>query len=110
MLESNDSVTLLNGAITASENGSAVEVNDFNGVLAYLNVTAISGTSPSMTVALQDSPDGVTWYNAAQFTAVTAVGTQRLVVANVGKYVRASVTLSGTTPSFTTNVQVVGIR
>lgn len=110
MLESNDSVALLDGTVTASENGNAVEVSDFNGVLAYLNVTAVAGTTPSMTVTIQDSPDGVTWYDVSSFTAVTAAGTQRLVESNVGKYIRASIAVSGTTPSFTANVQVVGIR
>lgn len=112
MLEGNDSATVLNGAITATENSSAVQIVDFNGVIAYLNITAASGTDPSMTVTMQDSPDGVTWYNvpSGAFTAATGTGTQRLVLANVGPYVRASVSVSGTTPSFTTSLQVTGIR
>jgi hypothetical protein len=40
---------------------------------AQLNVTAISGTSPSLTVFIQDSVDGANWNDVGSFTAVTAV-------------------------------------
>jgi hypothetical protein len=45
---------------------------------AQLNVTAISGTSPSLTVFIQDSVDGTNWNDVGSFTAVTAVS--RLVI------------------------------
>jgi hypothetical protein len=83
----------------------------YGGVIAYLNVAAASGTSPSLAVKLQDSPDGVTWYDvpSGAFTAATAVGTQRLSVAGpLGNYVRASYAATGTTPSFTFDVQLSG--
>ncbi len=112
MLDGNDSIALLNEAITAGLNSSALAVGDFNGVIAYLDVTSVSGTTPSMTVTMQDSPDGNTWYNipSGAFTAVTAAGTQRLLLSNCGQYIRASIAVTGTTPSFTTNLQVVGQR
>lgn len=72
-----------------------------------LNVTAVSGTTPSMTVQIQDSPDGVNWYNVTggAFTAVTAVGVQALnITGPVFDKIRAQWTITGTTPSFTFDV------
>ena len=102
--------SLLSGAQTVTTTGAAVQVGSFTSVVVYLNATAVTGTTPSMTVTLQDSPDGVTWYNIASgaFNALTAAGSQRLVVTNVGYFIRAIATISGTTPSFTVDLQCVG--
>lgn len=68
----------------------------------YLNVTAASGTSPSMTVMYQCSPDGVTYYDHTAGAAITAATSQLIKVAtNTGTYGRISYAISGTTPSFT---------
>lgn len=104
------STLLPSQTITANLNGSSFPfTNPTPTIVAYLNVTAASGTSPTLTVALQDSPDGVNWYNipSGAFTAVTAVGQSRLAVPSgtaVGPNVRASVTVGGTTPSFTASL------
>lgn len=103
--------TVLNGTFTTTGNGTTTPFSLSNAIVAYLNVTAASGTTPSLTVKFQDSPDGVTFYDIASgaFTAVTAAGTSRIVLpAGVGPFVRAVYTISGTTPSFTANVQIAG--
>src|ERR1022692_3553847 len=41
-------------------------------IATFLVVNSASGTSPSLTVTLQDSPDGVHWANAYTFPAVTS--------------------------------------
>lgn len=97
--------------ITANTNSAALTLSNLTPtIVAYLNVTAVSGTSPTLTVAFQDSPDGVNWYNipSGAFSAVTAVGTSRLALpaGPVGPNFRASVTVGGTTPSFTTSLIV----
>lgn len=103
---------VLTGAQTASVNSSSVQVGNYNGLVAYLNCSAVSGSSPSAAIKLQDSPDGVTWYDipSATFTAVTAAVQQRLVVSNVGSNVRAVVTITGTTPSLTFDLTVAGLN
>ncbi|MEB0287222.1 hypothetical protein QN355_11720 [Cryobacterium sp. 10S3] len=100
------------GIQTISSFSGTTEVGTFNGVVAYLNVTAASGTTPTLAVKLQDSPDKVTWYDipGAAFTSMTTTGTQRISAINIGAYVRAAITITGTTPSFTTNIQMVGIN
>lgn len=75
---------------------------DFLNVM--LNVTAVSGTTPSMTVTVQWSHDGQTWFNADPvdtFTAITAVGAVTKQFTIKGMYARLNCTISGTTPSFT---------
>lgn len=68
----------------------------------YVAVTAVSGTSPSMTVTYQCSPDGATWYDHTSGAAITAATNQVIKIAsNAGKYGRLSYAISGTSPSFT---------
>ena len=105
---------------TTSGSGTAW-LNDISGrgLIFWVNVTAVSGTTPSCVFRLQWSPDnGTTWIdwdttNLAT-TAFTATGTAVLKVASdlpivanaskndiVGRQVRVATTISGTTPSFT---------
>ena len=100
-------------AITASLAASAARTTSGNsgqvtvegptfGVM--LNVTAVSGTTPSMTLSIEWSPDGVTWYpgeTADAFTAITATGARAKAFPVKGPYARASWAITGTTPSFT---------
>lgn len=64
-------------------------------------VTAASGTTPSLTVIIEHSPDNSTWSTHTTFTAATAVNTERKILSGLDRYVRARWTVSGTTPSFT---------
>ena len=107
-------------ARTASGNGTAlINYSGAKGLSVWINVTAVSGTTPSCTFRLQWSPDnGTTWIDwdttNLQSTAVTGVTTVLLKVgqaqanaANASKtdqiprQVRLAWTISGTTPSFT---------
>lgn len=94
-------------AQTATGNGASQDnsASSSNGAVAHLHITAVSGTTPSMTVAIQHSTNNSTWSTLATFSAATAVGSQTLQISGtVNRYVRASFTISGTTPSFTTLV------
>ncbi len=99
------------GVQTSTVTSTPVEVANYLTIVAYLNVTAVSGTTPTLNIKLQDSADGVTYYDipGATFTAVTATGQQRIVVTNPGIYLQAVQTIAGTTPSFTYNLDVVGL-
>lgn len=75
------------------------------GCTAQLHVWAgsVSGTTPSLTVKIQDSADGIAWADLLTFTAMTTAGDQRLVLDTgntVRRYVQATWTISGTTPKF----------
>lgn len=77
----------------------------------YLNVTAVSGTTPSMTVTYQCSPDGTNWYDNGAGSAITANTTQLIKVSsNAGKFGRLNYAITGTTPSFTFSAIIEGKR
>lgn len=87
--------------VTAGGTSAALPMPDQDTLRLTLNVTAASGTTPSMTVTIQHSYDGVTWANHSAFAAKTAAGTERKVFPGLDNYVRASWAVTGTTPSFT---------
>jgi hypothetical protein len=92
-------------AVTATANGTAVDnaASTSNGIVAVLQVFAISGTTPSITVSIEHSADNSTYAALGTFTAVTS-GTSAQVITTAGtvnRYVRAVFTVSGTTPSAT---------
>lgn len=88
-------------------------------VVVYVNITAQSGTTPTLTLKLQDSPDGVNWYTVPtasagltdstgaavannQIAAATGLYSIRLAPgASTGDYLRLQYTIAGTTPSYT---------
>lgn len=77
------------------------------GAAAQLHVWAFDGgTSPSVTVTIQHSPDGTTWTNLIAFTAQSTLGSQRIVLPStttVNAKVQAIWTVSGAP----TDVQVL---
>ena len=81
--------------------GSCYEIN--------IPVTAVSGTTPTMDVVVQESDDGGTnWFSVYAFPRITATGMYRspklLLTGNRIRYVQ---TVAGTTPSFTRSVNRV---
>lgn len=77
------------------------------GAVGQLHVWAFDGgTSPSVTVKIQHSTDGVTWTDLITFTAASAVGSQRITLPStttVNAKVQATWTVSGSP----TDVQVL---
>lgn len=77
-----------------------------------LNVSAVSGTSPTMTVNLVGADDSAFSTNkvtiGAITTSITAVGNYRIPVASVARkrYYRLEYTIGGTSPSFTATLCV----
>ena len=106
-------------ARTASVAGATVTNFNNSGAVITINVTAVSGTTPTLVGKLQFSPDnGTTWfdYDSKTVTAtISAIGTYILKVypglttevANgavglpVPRTLRMYYTIGGTTPSFT---------
>jgi len=92
-------------ALTATGNSTSQDngASSSSGALAHLHITAVSGTTPSMTVTIEHSTNDSTWSTLGSFSPATAIGSQILTVSGtVNRYVRAAYTISGTTPSFTT--------
>lgn len=102
-LNTRDLTLAASAARTATGNGSTVEPGDRGVARLRLNVTAASGTTPTLNVTIQTSHDGTTWRTAGTFTQATATGEQRAAF-NIDRFVRASWAIAGTTPSFTFTV------
>lgn len=93
-------------------NGTAVSGEDFgqiNRMRAQLNVTAVSGTTPSMAVVIESTLDGTNWDAIGTFAAKTAVAREVITINPwIGRQLRARWTITGTTPSFTFEVRIQG--
>lgn len=90
------------GTITASGNGSGV---DFGGhdllPRTYLvHVNAVSGTTPTLDVVIQESDDNSTWRDLATVQQITAAGQYFVTAKSNARYRRAKWTVGGTTPVF----------
>lgn len=106
---------LASGARTATGTGSAVcGFGRYEKFAFQLDVTAASGTTPTLDVKVQHSIDGGTnWFDLVSFTQKTAAGEELKAEAEVegataeayGDCFRVSYTIGGTTPSFTFSVK-----
>lgn len=69
-------------------------------------VTAVSGTTPTLDVAIEESDDsGTNWFKVYDFPRITATGMYRSpVMRMVGNRVRYVQTVAGGTPSFTRSI------
>lgn len=90
-------------AITTTANTSAITPTFGCSYTVTIPVTAVSGTSPTMDVDIQESDDsGVNWYTVYSFPRITATGVYRSSkLAFNGNRVRYVQTIGGTSPSFT---------
>jgi hypothetical protein len=101
-------------AVTATTTGSAVDVSDLTGNgYAVLNSNAMGGTTPTSNVKLQHSDDGSTNWVDTGFAfdqVVNAASYQAKYINFDGfkKFVRAVNTVTGTTPTQTYSVELVG--
>lgn len=104
-VDSDDNLTIDAATRTATGQGAAVEVEKGSGCFELV-VSAASGTSPTLDVVVQTSKDGTgsglgAWRTVATFTQATAATSQRVSSTALDRFVRASATVGGTTPSFT---------
>lgn len=124
-------------ALAATANSGAVDwPSDIDSAVIVLDVTAVTGTSPTMDVAIQCSPDdGTTFYTVARFAQNTGTVTLAktflthqgdgtaaavLTVADTGGVLESNIpftnqirflyTIGGTNPSFTFVVWAWGER
>lgn len=95
-------------ARTASGNGTAIVDSDRGDTLNLLvNVTAASGTTPTLDLAVQWSVDGTNWAPAEtpdSFSQITATGAKVKSFTVKAPSYRVVWTIGGTTPSFTFTV------
>lgn len=90
---------------TSSDSGIWDGFSDSSTLRALLNVTAASGTTPNLTVFIEDTLDGTNWFVIGTFAAKTAAGTEMLSITTpFCNRIRVRWVITGTTPSFTFSV------
>ena len=96
------------GARTTSGNSASLDnsASSANGASGYLQITAVSGTSPTLALTLQHSTDDTTFTTLASFTMAGSIGAERITATGtVNRYVRVNAAVGGSgSPSFTYTV------
>lgn len=94
-------------ARTTSGNAAVLSGDPGDSLALLLNVTAVSGTTPTLVVSVEWSHDGAVWAPgevADAFTSVNATGAKAKTFQVKGPYYRIVWTIGGTIPSFTFTV------
>lgn len=107
-----ESLTLsASSAKGTTANGSAVDPEGCRTASFKLDVTAVSGTSPTADVVIQCQDAAGDWHTVGTFTQAAGVTAQTIGVPITGRKVRASWTIGGTdTPLVTFSVAGEGYR
>jgi len=101
-----------NQAVTTNGNSAALDVKKTNvdGFAVGVAVKAVSGTSPTLTLSVQESDDGSAYNTIYTFPQFTGASAGAYVVAKVQskkRYLRLAATVGGTSPSFTVHAGIV---
>lgn len=98
-------------AITSSGNGTGKKIGPTGVVKVVVNVTAVSGTSPTLDLHFEESDDDSTYTDIAGgvMNQITAVGIYVIYLKTEKLYLRHVATVGGTSPSFTTHIYVTNI-
>jgi hypothetical protein len=92
------------GTAVSPENYADIDV-----VRAQIDVTAASGTTPNLTAFIETTIDGTNWDVVGTFAAKTTAAREVITINPlVGKQVRARWVITGTTPSFTFSIRLMG--
>lgn len=106
-----EEVIVASAARTATGNSGVLSFRggDKTGLRAQLDVTAASGTSPTLDVTVQDTLDGTNWNTIMTFTQATATTRElKTLTTPFSDRLRVLWTIAGTTPSFTFSVAMSG--
>lgn len=74
-------------------------------IRAQLNVSAASGTTPTLNVTVEDTLDGTNWNNIGTFAQKVAAGIEVINITTLfSETIRLRWVIAGTTPSFTFSI------
>jgi hypothetical protein len=100
---------------SASADADGLRVDGFTRATIYLDITASSGTSPTLDVAVEVSPDGTSWHplkvppditEAVVIAQWNTDGNDAVTFDFAAAWMRVSVTQAGTADRFTYTVKV----
>ncbi|MEW6095740.1 MAG: hypothetical protein AB1567_04330 [bacterium] len=92
---------------TSSGNSYSTCCSDYIEAQIFLNITAVSGTYPTLDVTIKYSPDNENWYTHTSFSQKTTTGKDSLRLTGIGSYLKIEYTIGGMTPSFTFSVDII---
>lgn len=106
------STDIASNTLSVSGDSIAIIPNTALGNNFLINVTAVTGTTPTMDVVLQESWDsGVTYTSTYQFERITAAGQYVTPLLRLtGNRYRYHIIVGGTTPAFTYSAQTNGAQ
>ena len=100
-------------AIAANTATDAIAVGKFGEILAFATCSAKTGTSPTMDIKMQVSPDAEAasplWFDSADaFAQFTDNGSKfKALTANFGKWIRFYQTIGGSvSPAYTVKIEL----
>ena len=105
-------VTIRPESITATETGLSVDRKGFDDAQVVLDVGAVTGSSPTLDLKMQESADGstgwtdITGATIAQVTASNAHKTLGMNLRSVKRFIRGIATIGGSTPVFLVGVSI----
>lgn len=103
--------TVVPGAARSAATGNSGTLTEYgaaNTIRAQLDVTAASGTTPTLNVLIEDTLDGTNWNTVGTFAQKTAAGREVInITTPFSDTLRVSWSIGGTTPSFTFSVRWV---
>lgn len=101
-------------AETTTVTGDDLDIEQLKAANFYLDVTAVSGTTPTLDVKIQEKdPVSGKYFDILSFTQATGVTTERKNYGSgagelLGKIIRFVATIGGTDPIFTFSLSIVG--
>ena len=105
---------LIAGTYTADANGAGADLQGYQGVLKIvLDSGAGGGTTPTLDVKIQDSDNNSSFADVvdkafAQVTTVASLQSLGIDTRAVRRYIRAVLTIGGSTPTFGLAVIAIG--
>ena len=107
-------LNLIAGTYTANADGVGVDLQGYQGALkVILNSGAGGGTSPTLDIKIQDSADNSVFADVSgkvfgQVTGIASIQSLAIDTRAVRRYIRAVLTITGTSPTFGLAVTAVG--
>lgn len=93
---------LPSSVISSSGNSDPIDVSDYLYGIIFVDVTAVSGTSPTLTIIIESQdPVSLKYAEITRKENITTIGTYAIQISNFGNKIRVRWILGGTTPSFT---------
>ena len=100
-------VDVASAARTVSGTSASIDSSGFGCISFLVDVTAFSGTNPTLQISLETSVDGTNWIEYVNTQRIVSTGVLEFQRGAIGsKFYRYVWTITGTTPSFTFSINV----